>query len=185
MAGIFSCFCFKSLDFFEVFPAKKYLKVVIPSVSFFLGAPGRSPGAPEPPRKEKYRLGKYFFRGAAPETPRPGSAPGKKKTLLTSSVSTFQSTSSFVLISSNIFRSLLLIRLRSYPELFCDRIFGYNQIANECVVKLSFRTLSLCFDPEAPTFPPNSRLISIDRFESEAFESLLDPEYDSTSTDML
>ena len=48
---------------------------------FFLGAPGRSPGAPEPPRKEKYRLGKYFFRGAAPETPRPGSAPGKKKPL--------------------------------------------------------------------------------------------------------
>ena len=48
------------------------------SVFFFLGAPGRSPGAPEPPRKEKYRLGKYFFRGAAPETSRPG----KKKTLL-------------------------------------------------------------------------------------------------------
>jgi len=46
---------------------------------FFSGASGRSPGAPETPRKEKYRLGKSCFRGAAPEIPRPGSAPERKK----------------------------------------------------------------------------------------------------------
>ena len=47
------------------------------------GSQGPESRTPSSKKKveEKYRYGKFFFRGAAPENPRPGSAP-EKKTLL-------------------------------------------------------------------------------------------------------